>query len=175
MRKRQAGFTLIEVLVVVALASVTFLAVTASLIQGIKIFDRLDRVDGEQEIAFLLERITTDLRNSASYSQVARVSSPDSISFASFSSRNKEVPSEVSYFLDAKTNRVVRTERDFPYKDKGDVDKLEILGNQIRSLTFEFSSEDSNVPVRITVSVEKMASPTVFKKQLLIPTGYVAS
>lgn len=54
---------MIEALLSVGLVSAVYLAITASFLQGTRLFHRLSELGGEEKVFFFLERMTRDLRN----------------------------------------------------------------------------------------------------------------
>ena len=175
-----AGFTLIEILIVISLLSAVSLAVTASLIQGLRVFNRFNLVlDGEGK-AFLMEKLTRDLKNSVPYSLVPWKITRDSLSFASVPFEAGEgresfagMPSHIIYQWDYDRKEIVRIQNDFPFNSA--VFKKEVLAGHVQSLKFDVARENEEAPpTRITVLIEDgdPLKPQLLKKEILIPCGY---
>ncbi len=78
----RAGFTLIEILFVMAILSIVSLAVYSSFDSGIKIWQRLNKDAPAEDLNIFLEKISDDLRNSFKFTGIEFVGRDKSISFA---------------------------------------------------------------------------------------------
>lgn len=79
--RTQIGMTLMEILLVVSLVSMISLALYKSLANGIKVYQRSQRMIVEEDIAVFLDRLTGDLRNTFLFSQIAFEGSELKLSF----------------------------------------------------------------------------------------------
>ena len=177
----RAAFTLIEILIVVSLLTMTSLAVMTSFLQGIKIFNRFNDSQDGLEKAFLIEKLTHDVKNSANDPKVPWVVSTDSLSFASVSTvSSKEedaagvLPARIRYYFDPEKKAVIRTEVSFPF-DRASA-QSEVLAESIQSLKFNILRDnEEKPPSRVTVTLEYGDAPDmrILKKDILVPIGYV--
>ncbi len=176
--RRDSGFTLIEILIVVTLLAVTSLVITTSLVQGVRIFKRFNGVSDAEEKMFFTERLTADLQNGCSYSQVPWKISGDSISFPSIPAAPEEgptagLPHRVSYSFNPDKKVIIRTESIFPYDEEST--KMQVVASGILAARFEAAREsEESMPRRLTASFDygSASSPETLKKTILIPAGY---
>lgn len=63
------AFTMVEMLLVVAVLSVITLALYRSISNGLRVWDRVYRFSVEEDVAIFMDRLTTDLRNLTMYSR----------------------------------------------------------------------------------------------------------
>ena len=177
------GFTLIEMLLAVSIASAILLVVSVSLFQGMKIFSRIQNLSEQQEIVFFFDEVTRDLRNSISYSQAPFSSSKDSLSFAALVPMAGDAHESAvflwpvklfNYRFDAEKKQAVRTVTTIPKEETRG--KTEVMLNGISSLQFETSILSGNMPSRVTVSVGygEEAHAHLLKKHILVPVGFRA-
>jgi len=69
-KKRLCAMTLMEVLIVVSLVSAVCLAIYSSLANGIKVWERSQKLIIEEDIAIFFEKINRDLQNVYQYSLI---------------------------------------------------------------------------------------------------------
>ena len=155
------GFTLVEVLLASMLSALVFVGIASSLVQGVKLFEKLKVVDGEQELEFFMERLTHDLKNSASYSLIpfSLSDTKESLSFAALLLQGDETdpvseakPVRVEYSYDKEARTLVRIEESRT-TDKNKI-KKEVLAPNIASIKFTLSPEGSGFPKKVGVYLE---------------------
>ena len=180
MIQNKRGFTLIEILVVVTLLAMTAFAITTSFIQGIKIYDRFNGMQEEEEKIFFIEHLTRDLKNGTNYSRIVWSASKDYLSFPSIAAEAGEgsgitggLPVGISYQFNPERKEIFRTESNFPYDP--DHTSRRVAATGIHSLKFDLlrDSEES-MPSRVTVTLEygDAAHPKILKKLIMIPVSY---
>lgn len=178
------GFTMIELLLVAALLLSTSVCVFSSFSQGIKIFYRLNTGAKDEEIAFLLEKVTMDLKDFSIFSQVRVDAKPDHFSFPIV---DREAPPRegsaytvfdlppavVTYFYDEEKKEVIRVKQSFPFNNKVNVTQ-EVVGHGIRSFQFEPVVKAPVLPLKMSVRIEygDKINPRVIQKDVLIPIYY---
>lgn len=178
-RGGRAGFTLMEILVVITLLSITSLAIITSFIQTVKIFDRFNGVLDAEEKMIFAQRLTRDVKNGTVYlSEPWRISDA-ALTFPSIPAGSGQgeglggLPSRISYqFLEEK-KVVTRTESRFPYRKE--TEEIRIIATGVRSLKFEVLRDgEETIPQRLTVSLEygSQNPAKTLKKIILIPAGY---
>lgn len=173
----RAGFTLLEILLVVSLLAVVAGAVMASFVQGARLFERLNVSLADEENAFVLEKLSRDLKNGVRYSLVPWEVRDDSISFPSLPAAAGDpadaVPVRVEYRIDPARREIVRTETAYPYDRTAG--RSEVVGRRMQSLSFAVIREsEESAPSDVTVSVEYGDPQRLkfLKKHLIIPCGY---
>lgn len=165
------GFTLVELLLAAALGAVVLLALTSSMVQGLKIFNRLNAMTADEAPAFFLERLTRDLKNAAPYSLVPFSTSDHSVTFASLPSAPIPAPVEICYRFDPETRRIYRSQNSYPFDPE--TRETETAAEEVERFALDLLSGGGPLPARVTVSV-KFGSAQELKKQILIPAAYAS-
>ena len=175
------GFTLIEILLVVSLLMVMGASVTTSFLHGIRVYQRLNYVHQEEELAFLMERVTHDLKNAVNYSSIPFSGSEQSISFATLiqellhqSSPMGFWPVQVEYRYDPNSEEVLRLEKINAFFGSDEVTSREILAKEIHSLAFKFSDNQSRLPPKMNITLDYGGKPFLKKvsEDILIPVSF---
>ena len=174
--RRPRGFTLIETLLVLLLSSFVFLAINSSLWQGIKVFNRLSALAGQQAVAFAFETLTRDVKNSMEYSRIPFQVTPHALSFASLTNRPLTegqdafwlMPSGISYRFDPDKKTLSRIQTELPFKDS----KTEVVLSGVEDVSFEVRSGGEDLPTCISVSVRVVGGshPLLLERSIDLPT-----
>lgn len=183
-RRISRGFTLIELLLVAALLLMIAGAFTAPLMQGIKIFNRLNQVHQEEEIALFMERLTQELKNSVNFSLLPFMYSEQSLSFATFqrfsqpgNSQGELWPIHVTYEYDGDTRQIKRLEKGNAFFGSNEITTAEILVKETHSLKFAIQSVGTELPFKVIVTLEYGEGPFLktLSKEILLPVSYAWS
>lgn len=78
---RPKGFTLVEVLLVVAMLSMISLAIYNAFSGGLKIWQRVQDFEQDQDAAIFLDRLEDELHNAFPFSTIAFIGRPDRLTF----------------------------------------------------------------------------------------------
>ena len=179
--KSKRGFTLVEVLLVSSLLLMIGVATTTPLRAGIRVFNRLNDVQQEQELAFLMEKMMHDLQSVVNCSMIPFTHSEQTLSFATLT-RDTEGgnspfalwPIQVGYRYDPDRKEVVREEKRNAFFGVNEVSHTEILASQIHLLKFHTESSGSKLPSKIVVTMEYGQKPHLetLQREMLIPGSY---
>lgn len=143
-RTNKTGFTLIEILIVMAILSVVALAVFSTFNSGIKIWQRLTKSAIAGDLDIFLEKISYDLRNSFKSSEIKFVGRSNNVDFATLAlteagkkDRGLAVGG-VGYYFDTETGVINRRQADYSqvYQNKY-AQPRQVMGN-VRSLNFQY-------------------------------------
>jgi prepilin-type N-terminal cleavage/methylation domain-containing protein len=140
-RKDKAGFTLIEMLVVTAIAAVVSLVIYSTFSSGLKIWLRLTRQMPQEDICIFFEKFGSDLRNCFSFTGIPFTADTGKLEFATLvqSARlGHRSAGELIYSYDDQRHILSRRQRDFSavYRDEDGASQT-ALGN-IKSLLFQY-------------------------------------
>lgn len=178
------GFTLIELLLVASLLLSIAVCVLSAFSQGVRIFNRLKTGYREESIAFALERITSDLKNSAMFSQAPAKSESNLLSFTALDRSasvetmgNKSLfcapPVLVTYLFEEDKKRIIRVQQAFPFSKKA-FRKEEMIVQGIDGLSFKPGVRTAVLPPKLSVVMDygdRSKSRTI-QKDVLIPISH---
>lgn len=99
-RSSLTGFTFVEILLVCSLFSVIAIALFHSLLGGLKIWERGQLVAREDDVALFLEKISLDLANTISFSQISFSGYDDRVAFATLVKTQGAADSKEEGYLD---------------------------------------------------------------------------
>lgn len=100
-RRRQNGFTFIEVLLVVTIFSILSLAIYSTFVSGLKLWDRIQgQALTQRKVLLSMEKLSSDLRQSPDFSKIGFQGSSNSITFPILSGKDIY---RVTYALEEKT------------------------------------------------------------------------
>ena len=138
------GFTLIEMLIVLAMFSLIGLAVVATLSNGIKIWQRLNQVNKQEDINIFFEKFTSELRNTFRFNTIKFQGQKEKISFATFvttpGSRQAQLTGigEVTYSYDKKKKQLSKQVRNYSQIYKDEAGKNGVLFENVESVRFDY-------------------------------------
>ena len=144
-RYTKIGFTLVELLLVLAMLSIVSLAVYATFNSGIKIWQRINTEIPEEDLDIFFYKFSSDLRNSFKFTGIDFLGEQDKVAFSTLvdSQRlKKRTIGQVIYSYDFLAEILNREERDFSqiYSDESNI-AAQSLRN-IKSLKFQYYSYD---------------------------------
>ena len=142
------GFTLIEMLIVLAMLSLIGLAIFATLSNGIRIWQRLNQAVGQEDINILFDRIARELRNTFEFSTIKFQGEEDKVAFATFiTTPGSYQPQETGigqaiYYYNKTSRQLTREKRNYTQIFKGEGGTKEELLKDIDSLKLSYYFHD---------------------------------
>ena len=139
---RRRGFTLIEMLIVTAIISVVALAIYATLNNGIKIWQKVNRQLPEEDLNIFFDKFSLDLRNSFKFNGINFSGTIDKLEFPTLvESRRlqKRTVGKLIYAYEPQNQILNRYQLDFAgiYSGESNVSPQQSLRN-IRALKFQY-------------------------------------
>lgn len=197
MKLKSQAFTLIEVLLVSSLIAIVSLAVFRSFSNGLKLWNRAERLNREAEVAIFLDKMAEDLRSTQLISGISFKGTATKVSFPAIvltqadprSTRAKEEIIDqigaVQYRFDAGTHTIFRRQANYSQSLKGNWPEQEepiVSGVEDLILHYEVASDkgfllkseiDAVVPMGIMVEVHfnDDSGSHQLKRFLSIPVG----
>jgi len=189
-RKPNIGFTLVELLLVLAMLAIVSLAVYATFNSGIKIWQRINTEIPEEDLDIFFYKFSSDLRNSFKFTGIDFLGEKDKVAFSTLvdSQRlKKRTIGQVIYSYDFLAEILNREERDFSqiYSDESNI-ATQSLRN-IKSLKFQYYSYDKEkkeylwndewqkkelpLAIRIELEFDDSTQANKFTKTVSIPAG----
>lgn len=186
-RMRKRGFTLIEMLVVVAMLGVISLAIYTTTTNGIKIWQRINRQIPQEDLNIFFEKFATDLRNSLEYTDMNFLGKEDELEFPTLvnSPRLKiRTVGKIRYIYDYNNGVINRQQLDFShiYNDENGITQQ--LLKDVKTLRFQYYIYDAEkkeylwqeerivglpLAVRIELEVKYGTQTAKFTKTVGIP------
>jgi len=115
------GFTLIELLVTTSILGMIAIAIFATFVSGLNVYNRMETYGGVQaDVLLSLEKMERDLRNVFSFKKIGFVGNTKKITFPGLI---KEIDSEgnqslfvgkISYYFDETAGTLVKEKQDYP-------------------------------------------------------------
>lgn len=146
-RVERAGFTILELMIVVGIIGVIAATVGSALFAGIRVWESIRSFNEHRvDLAILLERFEADLRNVLPFKTVGFEGDAGQMTFAGLDTRtHMAAPSErrlakIAFVFHADSHQIRRHEYSFPPRlmDEG---KIEILMRGAESVKFSYASE----------------------------------
>ena len=144
MLRNKTSFTLIELLIVLAMVSIIGLAIFTTLSNGIRIWQRLNQSVAQEDVNIFFERIAGELRNTFQFSIVNLHGEIDQITFNTFVvTPGSSLPQEtgigqVVYRFDKSNKQIIRERRNYSQIYKGSGGSRQELLSGIDSLSFNY-------------------------------------
>jgi len=171
------GFTLIEILLAVALTAMIGIAVYRALASGIMVWQYSSRVDNQSDAAIFLEQLTADLKNAFVFSKIKFTGGEHRMAFATIvhlrqDRRRTADPDEyleqigqVEYTFDVAKREIVRRSANYGQALKKTFAPGRVLVKDIRDLNFRYyyrtrgkletrADIDSDLPQAIEVTLD---------------------
>jgi len=178
-KKPQAGFTLIEILISLSILSVIGLVIFSAFNNSIKIWQRLNGVVPEEDIAIFFAKITLDLENSFNIGDIEPEWGRDRIGFATLvrSVDGKDIREgigRVEYFFDEASRQLYKRQYTYSgiYQDKVDFTR-NILGG-IRSADFKYYSLNKETGKYEWSDSTKTKTPLAVKINIDSGNGFIS-
>jgi len=111
-----AGFTLVELLIVMVILSVILLSVCAHMESGLKLWRRANQKDARRDTAVFLEKFTADVRSSFRFKGLEFNGEADRVDLSSilYSPRLKnETVGQISYVYEKEKENLYRQKKDY--------------------------------------------------------------
>lgn len=152
-----AAFTLIEMLLVVALLSTVSLAVYNALANGIRVWEYSRRFSAEEDVAIFLEKLSADLQNTYAYSLVAFDGKPDKLTIPTIvqatvkEGKNKDLNTvrqmgAVQYYWEADKKQISRRQGVYGQAVKQKFSESRTLAKSIGKLRFSYILYEKGKP-----------------------------
>ena len=189
-KKNSRAFTLIELIIVVAMLSVVSLAVYAVFSSGTKIWDRLNRKAPEEDVNIFFDKFVTDLKNGFKFTGIDFLGSENKLEFPTlvYSPRlDKETVGKVVYSYDYASDTLNREQRDFSHVYNEENGPVTLSLNEITALRFQYYFYDEKTkdyfwldewfeekpPLAVMIELELNADKqkVKFTKTVTIPAG----
>ena len=142
---REAGLTLIEMLLVTAMLSVVGASLFAAFNNGAKIWQKITQEVTAEDINIFFEKMSFDLRNSFPFSAIRFKGENDEVSFpvVAQSGESAESVEEVAYLFDWGKKSLNRRQRTFSEIYQDDQGLEQTLVNHVDSAQFHYYYYDS--------------------------------
>ena len=190
LRRKNRGFTLIEMLIVMMLFCVISLAIYGAINNGIKIWLRINQAVVEEDIAIFFDKFAVDLRNSFEFTGVNFLGSAEEVEFAALTDsqrlKNKTV-GKIIYAYDPQAKILSRKVRDFAHLFEDKDGPVRQMLRDLKSLQFSYYLYDGEkkeylwqdelvnaglpLAVRIKLELEHGAQANIFTRTVNIPAA----
>lgn len=194
---RDRGFSLLELLLVLFLAPVVFMAVYSNFVTGVRLWQRLQRPVAEEDTAIFLSKARTDFRNMRRYAATPFSGDGQEVIFAGGVEALPVLGGErglgtVRYSYDPAVHGIVRERADFSrvYERRDGEREVVLRGVRsfsVRYLVLEPPSSDyewveeyrpekaDSLPVAVRLSYEPDGSDRTTEHTFFIPAGGAVS
>ncbi len=159
------GFTLVEMLLVAAILSVLGLTLGAAVNNGVNIWNTINGVSFDGDIAIFFDKIAFDIRNTMDYQGIDFYGEKELLSLPVFviASDGKPLPGRRTYRMGKKGSTIERKEEDFYqlYEEKGSAYKT-VLDN-IEHCEFIYYVYDKDMKEYLWVEEIKETKPVAVR------------
>jgi len=153
------GLTLIEMLIVCALVSMLGLVLYTSLVNGMKIWQRSQKLVVEEDVVIFFDKISRDMRNSFFHSEISVQGDADSFYFPTIVRVLADPKMElaqgefchqigaVHYYFDSFEKKIYRRQGSYGQATQGKLGSSQALVDSVEDVSFEYLyfSEDKEV------------------------------
>ncbi len=173
------GFSLIELLLVTALLSVICLTSSFTIVQGVKLYQRLSKTGQDKNISIFLEGVYRDLRNMNLYSGAPFESTSNSITFgrAYNVADGTGIPdariSQVTLGYNPDKEQVFRVEKYFATFEKSESSSKKIIAEGIKDFDIKVEKDLFQIPTFIKIEIEFLGQFGLrrLSKSIIIPSA----
>jgi prepilin-type N-terminal cleavage/methylation domain-containing protein len=144
--KKNHGFTLVELLIVCVLLSIISLAIYGTLSKGVDIWKKVNTQIYQEDFSIFLEKLTSDLRNSFEYADLAFAGSEDKLEFATFVDNPRlaaRTVGKVIYFYSSSEKMINRRQLDYSQIYRNTLVPSQDALGEVGSLRFSYYFFDS--------------------------------
>jgi prepilin-type N-terminal cleavage/methylation domain-containing protein len=144
--KKNHGFTLVELLIVCVLLSIISLAIYGTLSKGVDIWEKVNTQIYQEDFSIFLEKLTSDLRNSFEYADLAFAGSEDKLEFATFVDNPRlaaRTVGKVIYFYSSSEKMINRRQLDYSQIYQNTLVPSQDALGEVGSLRFSYYFFDS--------------------------------
>lgn len=145
MKKRNRGFTLVEMMLVAMMLAVVSLAIYNVLSNGVKIWQRIHKSITAEDVDIFFEKFTSDVRNSARFKTIRFFGDGENLGFATLvnsTSLAKRIVGEVRYSFNPYSWKVRRERRDYSQLYLGERGSSQELLTNAKALKFRYYAYD---------------------------------
>jgi prepilin-type N-terminal cleavage/methylation domain-containing protein len=190
-RRRDAGFSLMEMLIVAAIMPVLFFAVFANMSSGLRTWKAFNRPVSEEETVLFIDRAQSDFANAFVYTSLPFTGDLESVSFAAPIQAPKELAGDrgigrVGYRYDDAGNTLLREESDISEIFRGTPPRVKavlggVTGFRIEYLSYvptesgyvwkeEWAPAKRPLPAAVRLTIDRDNGETL-AKTFLVPCG----
>ena len=187
--RKNKGFTLIEILVVIGMLSVIALAIYATFSNGVRIWQRLNVEMPEEDLNIFIDRFARDARNGLLFTGVDFIGTEDRVEMPTLVNdavSGDRTIGKAIYRYDSGEKSLKREERDFSQVYKGQDGRVTFWLDDVTSVrfTYYFYSEteekyywkekwqQEGLPLAVRLELElDDGDGSIFKKTVSIPSA----
>jgi len=145
MKKRNSGFTLIEMLLVMAMLAVVSLAIYTMFSNSVKIWQRIHMSIPVEDVDIFFEKFTSDIKNSMKFKTIGFSGKEESLGFAApvYSARmDKRTVGEIRYTFNPYSGKVKREIRDYSQAYLGEEKAAQELLTSVKEFKIRYYTYD---------------------------------
>ena len=176
-KRLRAGFTLVEILLVVSMVAMISISLYTAFSNGFKLWARGQHFVMEEDIAIFFDKIGEDLRNSFQYSLIAFKGRERSISFPTVvyaAMNSKETKSghyihqigRVEYHFDPIKNQLFRRQADYGQALKDEFPPERTLLNNVMDVEFNYFYAGADADARMEKTTVMDELPNMVKVKI---------
>lgn len=193
---RRGGFTFVEIMLVTAIFATLSTAIFTCLSNGIKLWDRGQKLMSDEDAVIFLDRFASDLRNTSRYARIPFAGGEQTLAFPTMvwtpadrvSVRADEglvdQIGRVRYAYDPEHGTVVRHQANYSQALADEWGRDEIMVPAVKGLRFHYFytgspdphvsvDEGADIPagVEVELTVPAGKEEKVFKRYIAVPAG----
>lgn len=171
---QRAGFTFAEMLIVTVMMAVISLAIYAALSNGVRIWQRVNQNNPNEDLIIFLDKFSRDLRNSFKFTGISFIGEEDQLEFTTLvNSTNLKIKTvgKVSYRYSTTSETLIRQQKDFSQAYLGSNTPTQKLDGVV-SLQFKYYLFDTEIgEYYFTERWSKTQSPLAVRIELEFNDG----
>ncbi len=146
-KDQRRGFTFIELLIVTALVAVVGITLYSTILNGVKIWERMDTAASAEDANILFEKVSRELRNTFKFTNIAFYGKRDEMAFAIISQPDpsnggRQEIGRVRYSFDRSRNVMLRAYQNYSQvSEEKEGSPMEVMEG-VRSVEFSYYAYD---------------------------------